>query len=347
MNYQKSRLPDAINCSPQSNFTKIPNELLRDKTISHKARGILCLLLSNREGDWTSYQKTLITGHEGKTAIISGLQELEAAGYLWRVQYVDIEKKQRRGSFWAYTQTPWEYHLDEHIKRLGEEGFEVWGGSVKHLRELFDLQGEKPEPENLNIGNLNLDDQPLKRPTINKTKKINKTICSEKDSEQLNQQDDSVGVIPRKRKPPTKTITMEVPDLEEKNELYLPYVQRLAQIVFSAPGAMRSKQKTQLDAARTKQWVTEIRLLCDKDGVTTNKLTRVLDWYAEHIGGEFIPEVESASSLRKKWLKLLAAIKRSKNKPSKQSGLKPASHIQAEPGKYAGVKTITFDNTKF
>ncbi len=35
------------------------------------------------------------------------------------------------------------------------------------------------------------------------------------------------------------------------------------------------------------------------------------------------------------------------NKKKKSSGPKPASHIQAEPGKYAGVKTITFDNTKF
>ena len=198
------------------------------------------------------------------------------------------------------------------------------------------------------LGVVNPGTNALSAVNSNALKAFKKTICSGKNPERHDHsENDSVGVIPRKRKPPTKTISMEVPDLEEKNELYLPYVQRLAQIVFSAPGAMRSKQKTQLDAARTKQWVTEIRLLCDKDGVTTNKLTRVLDWYAEHIGGEFIPEVESASSLRKKWLKLLAAIERSKNKPSKQSGLKPASHIQAEPGKYAGVKTITFDNTKF
>jgi len=174
-----------------------------------------------------------------------------------------------------------------------------------------------------------------------------KTICSGKNPELLDHsENDSVGVVPRKRKPPTKTITMEVPDLEEKNEPYLPYVQRLAQIVCSAPGVMRSKQKVQLNAARTKQWVNEIRLLCDKDGVTTNKLNRVLDWYADHIGGEFIPEVQSAGALRKKWPKLLAAIERGKNKPSKQIGKKPDSHIQAEPGKYAGVKTITFDNSK-
>lgn len=35
------------------------------------------------------------------------------------------------------------------------------------------------------------------------------------------------------------------------------------------------------------------------------------------------------------------------NRNKKSGGSKPASHIQAEPGKYAGVKTITFDNTKF
>ena len=191
----------------------------------------------------------------------------------------------------------------------------------------------------------------LRAVNSNALRAVRKNLCSGKNPERLdhskNDSDGSLGVVPRRTKPPTKTITMEVPDLEEKNELYLPYVQRLAQIVFSAPGAARSKQKVQLNAARTKQWVNEIRLLCDKDGVTTNKLTRVLDWYAEHIGGEFIPEVESASSLRKKWPKLLAAIERGKNKPSKQSGgKKPDSHIAAEPGKYAGRETV-FDNTKF
>ena len=204
------------------------------------------------------------------------------------------------------------------------------------------------------LKNLGNDPQKIKgiyKETQSKETKPLKTICSGKNPERLdhskNDSDGSLGVVPRRTKPPTKTITMEVPDLEEKNELYLPYVQRLAQIVFSAPGAARSKQKVQLNAARTKQWVNEIRLLCDKDGVTTNKLTRVLDWYAEHIGGEFIPEVESASSLRKKWPKLLAAIERGKNKPSKQSGgKKPDSHIAAEPGKYAGRETV-FDNTKF
>lgn len=167
-----------------------------------------------------------------------------------------------------------------------------------------------------------------------------KTICSEKDSEQLNQQDDSVGVISRKRKPSTKTITMEVPDLEEKNEYYLPYVQRLAQIVFSTPGAMRSKQKVQLDAARTKQWVNEIRLLCDKDGVTTNKLSRVLDWYADHIGGEYIPVVKSGSSLREKWPNLLAAIERGKSKP-KSSGSKPSLAFTASPENLSGYKKLS------
>ena len=190
----------------------------------------------------------------------------------------------------------------------------------------------------------------LRAVNSNALRSVRKNLCSGKNPERLDHcEKESDGVISRKRKPPTKTITMEVPDLEEKNELYLPYVQRLAQIVCSAPGVMRSKQKVQLNAARTKQWVNEIRLLCDKDGITTNKLSRVLDWYAEHIGGEFIPEVESASSLRKKWPKLLAAIERGKNKPSKKpGGIKQLlGGAAAIPGKYDDVKTIVIDNTKF
>ena len=176
-----------------------------------------------------------------------------------------------------------------------------------------------------------------------------KTICSGKNPEWLDHsENDSVGVIPRRTKPPTKTITMEVPDLEEKNEQYLPYVQRLAQIVFSAPGAARSKQRVQLDARRSNQWANEIRLLCEKDAVTFDALNEVLDWYAENNGGEYIPEVESASALRKKWPRLLSAIKRG-NKPGKKpGGIKQLlGGAAAIPGKYDDVKTIVIDNTKF
>lgn len=179
-----------------------------------------------------------------------------------------------------------------------------------------------------------------------------KTICSGKNPERLdhseNDSDGSLGVVPRKRKPPTKTITMEVEDLTEKNEQYLPYVQRLAQIVFSAPGAARSKQRVQLDARRSNQWANEIRLLCEKDAVTFDALNEVLDWYAENNGGEYIPEVESASALRKKWPRLLSAIKRG-NKPGKKpGGIKQLlGGAAAIPGKYDDVKTIVVDNTKF
>ncbi len=204
-----------------------------------------------------------------------------------------------------------------------------------------------------NLGNDRLKTKGIYKETKLKETKPLKTICSGKNPERLDHsENDSVWVIPRKRKPPTqptKTITMEVPDLEEKNEQYLPYVQRLAQIACSAPGVMHSKQKVQLDAARTKQWVNEIRLLCDKDGVTTNELTRVLDWYAEHIGGEFIPEVQSAGALRRKWPNLLAAIERGKSKPwKKPGGVKQLlGGAAAIPGKYDDVKTIVIDNTKF
>ena len=42
--YRAKKYPDAINCSGQSNFTMISNDVLRCADISFKARGILALL---------------------------------------------------------------------------------------------------------------------------------------------------------------------------------------------------------------------------------------------------------------------------------------------------------------
>lgn len=68
-----------------SNFTVLPNAMLRDRRLSYKARGVLCCLLS-QPGTWrasiselsgTSGEATL----EGKYALQKALKELEALGY--------------------------------------------------------------------------------------------------------------------------------------------------------------------------------------------------------------------------------------------------------------------------
>ena len=96
-------LPDLINASLTKNFTQVPNILLRNRHISGKAKAILCLLLSNKEG-WKSHVITLTNMmKESKDAIYSGLQELEKHGYLIRVKCRVLMSKKLTGEVWAYT----------------------------------------------------------------------------------------------------------------------------------------------------------------------------------------------------------------------------------------------------
>ena len=51
---------DCINAGTVKDFTMIPHALLRDSNVSFKAKGILSLLLSNKQG-WKSYKSVMTT----------------------------------------------------------------------------------------------------------------------------------------------------------------------------------------------------------------------------------------------------------------------------------------------
>jgi hypothetical protein len=67
-------------------FAQIPNSWLRDARLSFKARGLLALLMSHREGWSLSVNALASQNQEGKDAIRSAIQELEGYGYLYRTQ---------------------------------------------------------------------------------------------------------------------------------------------------------------------------------------------------------------------------------------------------------------------
>ena len=67
-------------------FTQIPNDWLRDNRLSFKARGILAMIMSHREGWSLSINSIAAQNQEGKDAIRSAIQELEETGYLYRTQ---------------------------------------------------------------------------------------------------------------------------------------------------------------------------------------------------------------------------------------------------------------------
>ena len=67
-------------------FTQIPNDWLRDARLSFKARGLLSLVMSHRQGWSLSIASLAEQNQEGRDAIRSAIAELENYGYLTRSQ---------------------------------------------------------------------------------------------------------------------------------------------------------------------------------------------------------------------------------------------------------------------
>ena len=70
----------------KSDFTVIDNTIFRNKGLSLKAKGMLCLLLSLPD-NWQFSVAGLVTlSTDGKSAVTSTLKELEEAGYFYKEQ---------------------------------------------------------------------------------------------------------------------------------------------------------------------------------------------------------------------------------------------------------------------
>lgn len=166
-------LPDAINCSLSRDFTQIPNATLRDSQLTLKAKGLLCLLLSNKEG-WRSHLKTLIKmSKDGRDSIQSGLNELEDTGYLIRIKYRDITTKKFGGVLWAYTDIPNQFFAHEQLEYLKTLGFEPQPGFPVPV---FPAPGNPPlkilNNKNINILEEDSKEAPDKLPKIKRAKYI-------------------------------------------------------------------------------------------------------------------------------------------------------------------------------
>jgi hypothetical protein len=92
----------------RSNFTTLPNDLIRDPRLSWKSLGILVFVLSLPDNVRLRLSHLAKQKASGRDATRSGLKELQVAGYL-----VIIRVRGARGKFtnttWAVTDDPWQW----------------------------------------------------------------------------------------------------------------------------------------------------------------------------------------------------------------------------------------------
>ena len=93
----------------EKNFTTLSNEMLNDKTISFKARGLLSFMLS-RPTKWVFYSSEIETHSDcdGGTSIASGVRELIKAGY--------VTRKQTKGADGKWNHCAWDVWETPHIE---------------------------------------------------------------------------------------------------------------------------------------------------------------------------------------------------------------------------------------
>ncbi len=101
---QKGKPKYIFRTNPKRDFTIISNSLLRNKTLSHKARGMLFMVLSHAP-TWQVYLSSL-QGPKlgGRESIGKGMRELEQAGYT--VFHEERESGKFEKSYWTFHDEP-------------------------------------------------------------------------------------------------------------------------------------------------------------------------------------------------------------------------------------------------
>ena len=148
----------------KKNFTAIENEVLRDKNLSFKAKGLLCVIMGLPD-TWDFTVKGIAAiSTEGETAVRSTIKELKDAGYC------ASEPKYENGKI-KYL----EYYFSDSKQDVLEKR-KKWEEIKEERRKMREgnLNKENLHAENLNEENLNEDNKGQINNNINNNKDNNK-----------------------------------------------------------------------------------------------------------------------------------------------------------------------------
>jgi hypothetical protein len=113
-----------------------------------------------------------------------------------------------------------------------------------------------------------------------------------------------------------------------KKNIFLPLATFLSKII-------EEKKEVKHTTAQIQSWTKEISKLIEINEVSMERIKTALRWYKDHCKDDYVPVIESGSSLRSKFIKLEAAMERSK-KVNKQNtvGYKETNKKYREPDLY-------------
>ena len=92
-------------------------------------------------------------------------------------------------------------------------------------------------------------------------------------------------------------------DKKRRTLQFMKKATKLAKIV-------QSQKNVKTNPTKLNSWANEMRLLNEQEGVSKHRMTAALKWYRDHVGGQYVPVVESGKSFRDKFVKIEAAMQR-------------------------------------
>jgi len=287
---------DVVYCDLAEGFTMIPNTVLRSPELSTKAKVVLCLLLSNKQG-WHSFS-TVMTGFlkEGIYTVRAGVRELEKLGYLARLKY-KTRSSQFAGMLWCVTSTPGQFDGDSvqnAAHRLEEQGFIVTGftGSLVYENGTVQYNTGYCFSVSCPTGDGGTGDG---EPKANNT--------NDKNTNEKNTQRSLSERVPRMKRTKHVSSAPVKPSPVERARAFLPLAETLAAIV-------KSGRNVTITPGQITSWTNEFRRLHEQAGIEVSRMEKALEWYREHARDQYVPVIASGFAFRDKFLRLEDAMVR-------------------------------------